>query len=1377
MVDFILPSRFREEEEEEIKKKSNFILPESFKNEVSTIPSVEEEKKDKRSWYTPVVSAVAGVPSGAIKAVEGVISLGTTLADLGLGTNMTREVEEYFDNDAIFSKLEDLADDSWTGKVTSILTQFGVPGGIAMKAATRLSKAKNAGSLSTFMRRAPTTGKALATGLAEAAVYDDELGTLGDAFNFGFTQSTKDVGQQGRSEAWRRLKNRLKFGVEGAVTAGLFDKIILPVGGAAIKGVGKAIGSRGDTTFLKSMSGDFLHNPKNKAVVEKADGTFESIEIQDGWQFNKNNILRWADKWIGGSLRAAGLTPRAAFDAGKRMVAEGRAQMGQVARLTNELGQAVDQLVDPQKFTKGGIHRHLDEHGVATRNDIMEDIHGYLTTRDEKVSANILERIKGRVKPGVYSQQNMNEVVIGMKNIRDHVDLLSKQLAENPLAITHSDDFVQVVADNVGEYLTRSYKAFGADKKDYIANLSRSPEGRAIIDKAKGFIASKNPKYGEVIKDADGVIVGFKALDETADIAMNNQIRLILEGGNTGTVRGVLAKNKALDDAVFKSETNLPPEIKALLGEVKDPLKQYGESVAKIQGFLGSAKYFQKLKDIGENKFFFKGETVGEGGLLFNAPIRSSQWNPLDGYYTTPEILQSIDRLTQEAADPSFAMSMYNTLLLGPKALTQEAKTTLSPITHMRNVISALAFTGMNGNFFRPAMFIEDFKRAFQVTKTAAKGQLEGDFGKRLFDKGFKSAEDFKQFVDDYQKYQRLGIVNTAARLGDLKKTLDEISTGFEHLTEGGKKNTLLTSLANKFKWADPYRKGARTLYQAEDDIYKIQNFLSERKKFDEVFRPEFARNPARFIDDAKRFDIDLAANPRQFDDYLDEYAADIVKNNIPNYDYVGRLVQGLRKLPFGNFVAFPAEVIRTGINTAVRGMREFRDPLTKGIGMQRLGGVALFGLGSGKLMTEVGQAITGVTNEQLNALREYLPEWSQNSDIIPVKQDGQLYFIDYSHINAYDALTRPFQTVMNELSKGSINEENFAQNMTSAIAKGLGELSKPFVSEAIFTDFVLDIYARNGVTKEGYQVFSPEDDLGTKASKVFTAGMKTFLPGSLPQFYRMGLGITGGLDARDRKYKFFNEFPGAFGFRITDPFIEDSIQFKLSEFNSANKEAKRMITRDILKGAIGPGDAEELYMRANKVKLNADRKLLKSIEAAKLLGMSNQKINKVLKERLSSDERRSILNNKFRPIKLSDFVKKELRDKGKIRGLKDFYVNINKSINNSYKNLIGTNIFSDPKSIFKGGIKYMGYGSRFMEGPIGGGEPTSLVTTPSFTFDQGVTPANINAPKTSEFILPSNLSSKSIPTQGALLNPSDTSQLAKSGDIDITEAIAARRT
>ena len=67
----------------------------------------------------------------------------------------------------------------------------------------------------------------------------------------------------------------------------------------------------------------------------------------------------------------------------------------------------------------------------------------------------------------------------------------------------------------------------------------------------------------------------------------------------------------------------------------------------------------------------------------------------------------------------------------------------------------------------------------------------------------------------------------------------------------------------------------------------------------------------------------------------------------------------------------------------------------------------------------------------QLNSLKEFLPEWSQNSTLIPIKQDGQIYYIDYSHTNAYDFLTRPLNAAMNGVNQGITNEEGFIGRTT----------------------------------------------------------------------------------------------------------------------------------------------------------------------------------------------------------------------------------------------------------------------------------------------------------------------------------------------------------
>ena len=55
----------------------------------------------------------------------------------------------------------------------------------------------------------------------------------------------------------------------------------------------------------------------------------------------------------------------------------------------------------------------------------------------------------------------------------------------------------------------------------------------------------------------------------------------------------------------------------------------------------------------------------------------------------------------------------------------------------------------------------------------------------------------------------------------------------------------------------------------------------------------------------------------------MNELAADLVRNNVPNYSYVSDFVKGLRKFPLGNFVAFPAEIMRTGTNIIDTALKE----------------------------------------------------------------------------------------------------------------------------------------------------------------------------------------------------------------------------------------------------------------------------------------------------------------------------------------------------------------------------------------------------------------------------------------------------------------------
>ena len=157
---------------------------------------------------------------------------------------------------------------------------------------------------------------------------------------------------------------------------------------------------------------------------------------------------------------------------------------------------------------------------------------------------------------------------------------------------------------------------------------------------------------------------------------------------------------------------------------------------------------------------------------------------------------------------------------------------------------------------------------------------------------------------------QRLGIVNTSARLGDLKNLLDDMTTGLENISSEGTVYNLLKRF-NEKTGLKRLREGSRTLYSAEDDFYKIQNFFAEQSKYRRAFDTLYKKDPNAFVrkygeQAREKYGITNLFNEKNYNQFIKEEAADIVRNNIPNYDYVSPFIKELRKAPLGNFISFP---------------------------------------------------------------------------------------------------------------------------------------------------------------------------------------------------------------------------------------------------------------------------------------------------------------------------------------------------------------------------------------------------------------------------------------------------------------------------------------
>ena len=1197
----------------------------------------QEDSSDVNS----IGSFMAGLGSGLFKIPEGVISLGATLIDLGAGTDKATEVEEFF---ADINPFDEYAEETAAGRLSELLVNLAVPAGLAAKKAGQMANvalaAKKGGKYLKFGSQAGAAGLADAVAVADV----EEAGTLGDLVG-GLTAIDRES-----DNPQTELLNRLKFGTEGALfTAGL---------SGLFQGAKRLAKEGENLRYSNSKFDRFLNKLGSKFTASSGKGKdFFDIETAAmGERAAEGNIAE-----------NAGFVIQKQMDKIFPRIKRTGDQLPDVQRkeLTDEMGE----VLLSGKPQEDLLNKYAPDTINAKGRKIKGEYIGQVVF--EEMDQVKWKNLEGRLISKGMDQKNIDEIYQELQRIRGTWGTLFTGLGRrmDPESLSK---FKEVMGNKWKNYLDTNYKLF--TNKSFIPALNYKPATQAVDKLKKVFMESakkegkelgpveaenlvtdlyKNaalpsgfnlnrssdvifelPDYvgKNVLKVTDTSLddaAKFRGIANMSDLTDENKIlfeelfgkdksalQLILNGTNKLSM--ITRRNQMLDNLVKKSDERIAAGLR--------PMFINATNEAGMSNRDEAVKFF---KDDFRKINMDPNKKLAAGGVDLNklspaqkealeGQLADGITNPLNGKFAINGIADALEETSENLGKKSMLGKMYENFILYPKATSQIAKTILSPITHVRNFLSASAFATANGIIPGVTLTPDMMKEAFSALQVGMKGT--------------------RQQNELYQKLLRLGVVNSQVQVGDLVKLMEDVKFGETFNSYNG--------LSKMLEVPRKIMKGSQEYYTAEDDFWKIGSWIAESKRLEKSFAAKGLTRGKSFKDaSGKIIKLDT--------DYFEKQAADIIKNNIPNYSYVSDFVKGLRRLPLGNFVSFPAEIMRTSTNIVRRALDEisFTATLDNGttvkplenIGYKRLAGMAATTLVVPYAAAEGAKALYNVTEDEMDALRRFVPEWSKNSTLIPIrdKETGRLKYIDFSHMNAYDTITRPIQTVLNRVGQGEDDMDGIMDDFVLGLIDSTKELGAPFVSESIWTEALTDITLRKGRTPEGYQVWNEEDTNGGKVASMVKHLFESQAPLNIKQLNRMRLSIKDEndpdrFDERGNEYELGNELAGIAGLRAIDINPANGLTYKISALQKRERLAKDLFKRPTLKG--GVVTAEEItdaYINANNALFKARNNFMKDYEAAQILGISRSALDSNMR-RMSNKDRASYEDGDFRPYEPS---------------------------------------------------------------------------------------------------------------------------------------------
>jgi hypothetical protein len=1263
-----------------------------------TDDGIEEARGQDVGLTDYIFDVPLGIVKGASQAIEGLLTMGAMPIDYLANTNLISNIENLFDK---------ITPDTNTalGDITSVLVQFGVPYAGALKLANGMSKLKGLSTMTKLsapgMTRA-SQGMELAKragyfggvgGVTDFAVSTpSKLGTLSDFT--GLTEQTDFEGLEGSERAIETLKGKLKFGAEGAVVGGAVTLLpqaasvgfrygILPAlkpiayaGGKILeygvnapltKGIDLLVGTKGEKNFLKDLliSGGNLAESAGKKI-----GLLDEKGLAKDWRHTpiegglintiQRGLTRAADQFrspVAGEIKYIQESALAKLDSQQKTLKSiGGSLESKMKDIVNNYKIKFD---DGESLLKLQIENNkvkqyilaVGEKNKTLADDILETIpkdlredtklftEAIMKTQDKyKLFMGGLDGTKAAVLDfDVFMKQNF----AAFNNKRFKFNPLiekgvvkffkDKIILNNPNTVKQLNVIAKETGKTVDDLATQQAKDQVLNFKQNIIKSDQNPEtlfnylrdtvnpkgiksilseGEQVPDIMKRFLSVEEGRtVGELTKAGAKDTAG-KAI--TKEVETTNSI---IAGLNVVLAQGKQMYGKSAYDSILKAGLNTPLNPNGVIHTAESILRK------RIKDGPG---VMSNLQEIGRRERLTIPQVILDESELFQGK-----------YFTTPEIANALTG-TKEITAGLYTLPLYKSLM-SIKAGAQISKTILSPMTQVRNFTTAALFPVANGLIggrigFKDAWSLTG-QDIFQGLKTDVEkiAKIERIIERQIVDQNI-NVQEMKRVLERAKdgKISFNKMMNT-----NIMQKLTDIYQGADNFWKIYSDNFYQGSLKTAFGDPTAIITGAK---QGTKAFANEQRFF---KDIDEWFKTVTDRkfNPVNELTGAAKTPLEA----------IEEASAYLVTNTIPTYSKVPRIVENIRNLPLGNFVAFPAEILRTSSNILMIGAKELTstNPFIRQMGAKRLVGLSTVLGGLGYTTKKGAQYLTGVDDETMNAFQNsFAPPYQKNSTLVPLTapdSEGRFKYYNFSYSNPYDTLVQPVNAILSAYGEGRLKGDSTSTIVMDALFGGginpnkrkgaIVEFLTPFISESIGTERAVDVTIRGGKDSRGktiyYKDLDAPDVIIAKSLNHILGGLT---PGAVTSATRIWDGATQRFTDYGTQRDMASEVVALMsGVRIEEAKPLSSVPFILTSFNGDKDNMRSKFAKKAYSARTRPEEKLGAYKQYLLESYNSQNKMYQTIQDAEKLGVDTRKLKELFSERLTKSEVEGLFRGIFK--------------------------------------------------------------------------------------------------------------------------------------------------